>query len=227
MSNDNNKYKIKIMKDGPYIVSGNVPLAEKIIVPKGREYVFEAGRRLPQSESYALCRCGKSKTAPFCDGTHRGTGFCGEETASRKNYQERAELIKGPGIDLLDDDRCAFARFCHRNKGDVWELTENSRTEEYRAEVIRAASDCPSGRLTAVDKDGTMHEPVLDPSIDIIQDPQKGVSAGIFVKGRIPIESEDGTTYETRNRIVLCRCGKSENMPFCDATHVVIKYLDK
>ncbi|OPX90059.1 MAG: hypothetical protein A4E53_01274 [Pelotomaculum sp. PtaB.Bin104] len=49
MENANKTGKIKIIKAGPYIVSGNVPLYEKIIVPKGRGYEFKAGRELPQS----------------------------------------------------------------------------------------------------------------------------------------------------------------------------------
>ncbi len=220
------KCKIKITKDGPYIVSGSIPLYEKIIVPKGRKYEFETGRDLPQSEHYTLCRCGKSKTAPFCDGSHLKTGFYGEETASKKGYHERATLMEGPDIDLLDDGRCAFARFCHRKNGNVWELTQNSDIAENRSEAIHAASECPAGRLTSVDKNGTEYEPAYDPSIVILQDPEKGVSGGIFVRGYVPIEAADGTIYEARNRVVLCRCGKSKNKPFCDATHVVIDYLD-
>lgn len=34
---DTTKCKIKITKDGPYIVSGNIPLSEKIIVPKAED----------------------------------------------------------------------------------------------------------------------------------------------------------------------------------------------
>ncbi len=30
-------------------------------------------------EHYALCRCGKSKNKPFCDGTHRYAKFTDEE----------------------------------------------------------------------------------------------------------------------------------------------------
>ncbi len=227
MSSEKTRYKIKIMKDGPYIVTGGLPLYEKLIVPKGGEYKFEPGRPLPQSESYALCRCGKSKNAPFCDGSHAGCGFCGEETASKDTYENRAVRIEGPGIDLLDDGRCAMARFCHTRDGDAWELTRDSRSEAARKQVIRAASECPSGRLTAVDKDGAVHEPELEPSIDVLQDPENGASAGLFVKGYVPIESSDGTPYEPRNRVVLCRCGASANKPFCDAAHLLIKYLDK
>lgn len=227
MSNDKKECIIKIMKDGPYVVSGNVALSEKIIVPKGRGYEFKDGRVLQQSEEYALCRCGKSKNAPFCDGSHENTGFIGDETASKAKYEDRAELLEGSTIDLLDDNRCAFARFCHREKGNVWELTENSDNEENRKEGIQAASECPAGRLVAMDKTGDMIEPSYEPCIDIIQDPEKGVSGGIFVKGNIPIESSDGHIYEIRNRAALCRCGKSMNKPFCDSTHVPIKFSDK
>jgi len=223
----NKNAKIKILKDGPYVVTGNVPLSMKIIVSKGKKYEFKDGRDLPQNEEYALCRCGKSKKPPFCDGTHEKTGFVGTETASKDKYEDRAELLEGPDIDLLDDDRCAFARFCHRDKGSVWELTENSDDEECKREAIKAASDCPAGRLVARDKTGKVIEPEYEPSIDIIQDPQKGVSGGIFVKGNIPIESADGHIYEVRNRVALCRCGKSMNKPFCDATHVSIKFSDE
>ena len=223
----NNNGKIKISKAGPYLVTGGVPLSEKIITPKGRGYELKTGRKLPQSEEYALCRCGKSKNAPFCDSSHLSNGFTGTETASKDVYMDRAELLEGPEIDLLDDNRCAFARFCHQEKGNVWELIGDSDNKESKKEAIRGASDCPTGRLVAVEKSGKKIEPSYNPSIEIVQDPEKGVSAGIFVKGNIPIESSNGKVYEIRNRTALCRCGKSSNKPFCDATHVPIEFSDK
>ena len=219
--------KIKILKDGPYIVSGNVKLSEKIISPKGKGYEFKDGRDLPQQAIYSLCRCGKSKNAPFCDGAHVKSSFNGTETASRAKYVDRAEVLKGPNLDLLDDNRCAFARFCHRDDGDVWKLTKKSDNPKDREEAIKAASECPAGRLVAMDKMGKAIEPEYEPAIDIIQDTKKGASGGIFVKGNIPIEAADGHIYEIRNRVVLCRCGKSSNKPFCDARHVHIKFSDK
>lgn len=222
----NKEPHIRILKNGPYLVTGGVPLSEKIIVPVGEGYVYQEGRPLPQQESYILCRCGKTKTPPFCDGAHVASGFDGEETACRKGYAERATKIKGDAIDLLDDGRCAFARFCHRDSGDAWELAEDCSTDFLRSEAILAANECPAGRLTALDKDGTPHEPEYEPAIEILQDPEEQVSAGIFVKGGIPIESEDGTIYEVRNRVVLCRCGLSQNKPFCDAAHVTEEYTD-
>ena len=217
---------IRIMKDGPYIVSGSVPISEKIIIPRGKGYVYEDGEPLPQRAVYSLCRCGKTKTPPFCDGSHVADHFDGTETSCKTDYMSRAARIDGAGLDLLDDGRCAFARFCHREDGDAWELAEDSASEYHRSEAIIAANECPAGRLTAVEKDGTVHEPVYEPGIEILQDPEEHVSCGIFVKGGIPIESADGSRYEVRNRVVLCRCGFSGNKPFCDSRHVSEGYRD-
>jgi CDGSH-type Zn-finger protein len=218
--------KIKILKNGPYLVTGGVPLYEKRIVEDGGLYRYVDGRALPQRETYALCRCGKSKNSPFCDGAHLRCDFDGTETADRAPYFERAERIPGPRLDLLDDHRCAYARFCHRHGKDAWELAEQSDDPENYREAIIASDECPAGRLTAVLSDGTLHEPEYAPAIEVLQDDELGVSCGLFVKGGIPIESSDGTMYETRNRVVLCRCGESANMPFCDASHVAKKFKD-
>lgn len=226
MPTENQNYKIKIQKNGPYLVTGNVSLSEKIIVPKGKGYEYKEGQSFQQAKVYALCRCGKSKNPPFCDGSHEISKFDGTETASKEKYIDRAFKQVGPNLDLLDDDRCAFARFCHREEGNVWELTDKSDNPKYREEAIKAANNCPAGRLIAVDKDGNIIEPKFEPSIEILQDPERGVSAPIYVKGNIPIESSENFTYEVRNRVALCRCGKSSNKPFCDATHVSDRYVD-
>ena len=57
-------------------------------------------------------------------------------------------------------------------------------------------------------------------SISLVEDPQNKVSGPIALRGGILVESSDGTTYEVRNRQTLCRCGKSQNKPFCDGSHI-------
>lgn len=217
---------IKIIENGPYLVTGSVPLSEKVITPDGDNYLLLAGRELPQAETYALCRCGRSQQAPFCDGSHLRNGFDGTETADRSNYADRAELLPGPALDLLDDERCACTRFCYRRNSDAWELTMGSDDPTNRSEAIQAASECLSGRLTALDKNGKAFELDLEAGIAIVQDPEKQVSAGLFVSGGIQVESSDGILYESRNRQMLCRCGQSDIKPFCDGTHVDSQFQD-
>jgi CDGSH-type Zn-finger protein len=43
----------------------------------------------------------------------------------------------------------------------------------------------------------------------------------------VPVESAESKKYEVRNRVTLCRCGKSRNKPFCDGTHIDINFSDK
>lgn len=219
--------KIKVTKNGPYLVTGNIPLFEKQLVKENGLMVLRTIRQIetPPGE-YHLCRCGHSGKAPFCNGAHAKVGFDGTETAGKSAYLDRAQVLEGETIDLLDDNRCAFARFCHKHRGDVWTLTEQSGDPESRREAIEAASQCPTGRLTAMLKDGRLVEPELEPSISIVQDTTNGVSAGIFVTGGIALEDEDGQLYETRNRMALCRCGQSRLKPFCDAAHVNANYQD-
>jgi len=220
------KMRIKIIKDGPYCVFGSVPLKEKIIAPVGKHYEYREGRKLPQKETYSLCRCGKSKDHPFCDGRHKEIDFNGQETASKEKYDKRAELLQGKELNLMDDDRCAFLRFCHTEKGSTWELLEKSDKKEERELVIKSAGECLAGRLTAVSKEGEVLEADLEPEIWVLQDPEKKVSSAIIVKGGIEIESAAGEIYEPRNSVALCRCGESKNKPFCDCNHLHTNFQD-
>ncbi len=220
--------KIKIIENGPYHVTGGVPLKEKIIKQIGKHYILEDSCEYPLQEEYFLCRCGQTKNAPFCDGAHVPCEFVGTETADKTPFKERIEgVIEGETIQLLDDGRCAFARFCHREGGDVWSLTRNDQVADNKEEAIIAANECPAGRLVVVDKEGNPLRDTLEPEIIIAQDPGKSCSASIFVRGPIEIEGADGSIYEHRSRQALCRCGHSRNMPFCDAAHVPNHYQDR
>ncbi len=41
------------------------------------------------------------------------------------------------------------------------------------------------------------------------------------------VKSATGKTYERRNRVTLCRCGRSVNKPFCDGSHLPFRDGDK
>ncbi|NMC27394.1 MAG: iron-binding protein, partial [Syntrophomonadaceae bacterium] len=110
----------------------------------------------------------------------------------------------------------------------IWKLTKRSDDPEARATAIEEAGNCPSGRLVVWNKaTGEPIEPVLAPSIVVIEDPGARVSGPLWVRGGIPVESSDGSEYEVRNRVTLCRCGRSENKPFCDATHILVGFTDE
>jgi len=216
------KVKIEILKDGPYLVSGGLPLSEQHIVTneEGESLDYREGKKYPAQAQYALCRCGQSGNKPFCDGTHKKVQFDGTETASREPYIQQAEAIEGPTVQLTDaENLCAFARFCDP-KGRIWNLVEQTDDPETRKIVEYEAGHCPAGRLVVWDrKTGNAIEPKFKPSLGLIEDTAKQLRGPIWVRGGIPVVAADGQTYEIRNRMTLRRCGRSANKPFCDGSH--------
>jgi hypothetical protein len=104
--------------------------------------------------------------------------------------------------------------------GGIWDLVQ-SEEPGARETAIEEACNCPSGRLVLRDnKTGEVIEPALDKSIVLIEYPAKGEHGPLWVRGGIPVISADGKPYPVRNRVTLCRCGKSGNKPFCDGSHI-------
>lgn len=47
------------------------------------------------------------------------------------------------------------------------------------------------------------------------------------VKGAFTLFSRDGASKTTRTKAALCRCGQSENKPFCDMSHKKYGFIAK
>ena len=74
MQRDDVIVEIKVRDNGPYKVTGPVRLVDV----EGNAW------ELPEEETIALCRCGQSRSKPFCDASHRETGF---ESCARVRQQ--------------------------------------------------------------------------------------------------------------------------------------------
>ncbi len=71
-------------RDGPLIVRGDFRLVDQ----DGAE--IDPGRR-----TIALCRCGKSGIKPFCDGSHKRSGFSAPSAPSRP--RPAAQIVREAG----------------------------------------------------------------------------------------------------------------------------------
>jgi uncharacterized Fe-S cluster protein YjdI len=123
---------------------------------------------------------------------------------------------------LYDDlSLCTHAGFCRNVQTGVWEMVEEADDPDVRAEFTAMTTRCPSGRLAyAVLPDREPVEPSFEPSVGV--EP----NASYWIRGGIPVVSEDETPYEVRNRQTLCRCGQSRNKPFCDGSHKAYGFDD-
>jgi CDGSH-type Zn-finger protein len=72
--------KITPYRNGPYLVRGPFLIVDQ----DGNE--IEVNRRV-----VALCRCGRSKIRPFCDGTHKAIGFRAESGFSGGGRELRSD----------------------------------------------------------------------------------------------------------------------------------------
>lgn len=60
-------------RNGPYKIVGPV----RIVDSEGMEF------EIPEGSGVVLCRCGHSRTKPFCDKSHRRVGFVADDSAPR------------------------------------------------------------------------------------------------------------------------------------------------
>ena len=114
--------KIAVSKNGPYIVTGGVPLntAEICNDDQGFCRTWRDVKRYPLRKRYALCRCGHSNNKPFCDGTHAKIHFDVTEAEDHKPYNESYDVFHGPDLTMSDNKHlCVHARFCLR-AGGIW-----------------------------------------------------------------------------------------------------------
>jgi CDGSH-type Zn-finger protein len=224
------KYRITIADNGPYMVYGKPVLVQQFIVPneKGEMWWLQEGLSFKMdTEPVALCRCGESRNKPYCDGAHTHVEWDPTLTASEAGLLDGAEVYEGPELSLSDNQKfCAFARFCDAGLR-VWNEVGESDNIAHKEATIREANHCIAGRLSAWDnKSATPHEPELEPALGLVEDPKIHASGGLFVSGGIPVSRRDGFTYEIRNRVTLCRCGQSSNKPYCDGTHASFRWKD-
>ena len=66
-----------VTKDGPYLVTGNLPVDRQIIGvgEDNNSDKWIKAENVAVGESFTLCRCGGSENKPFCDGTHIEKGL--------------------------------------------------------------------------------------------------------------------------------------------------------
>ncbi|MDO5681491.1 MAG: CDGSH iron-sulfur domain-containing protein [Propionibacteriaceae bacterium] len=213
---------------GPLIVSGGIPLVRAAIKVENKHSAdWEIGDDIATDDylkpngDYWLCRCGESKTKPFCDLTHREIGFDGTPNHPAGTYAERATDYEGTDV-VVGDDRsiCEHAGFCAKHRDNVWKMVGRTEDAEVREEMQAMIGRCPSGALThrpAADAEHT--EPDYPVRIAVVND------SSYWVTGSVQVDVA-GEPVETRARQALCRCGHSEIKPLCDGTHTKVGFTD-
>jgi CDGSH-type Zn-finger protein len=219
--------RIVLIKNGPYLVEGNVPLVSKtqVVSEQGEPLTWRKdGEIVINEEKYYLCRCGQSSNPPFCDGTHRKVGFDGTETAATAlTGTRKLKIPRGTGIFVeKDSSLCMLSGYCGFADAKLNRLVASTQDSKIRALVMAMIERCPSGALTyRIEAEGPEIEPDLPQQVAVTTEIASfgSMRGPLWVTGGIPIERSDGQPFAARNRVTLCNCGQSCNKPLCDGTH--------
>jgi CDGSH-type Zn-finger protein/ferredoxin len=195
------------------------------------------GEPLSTVVGIALCRCGKSKNKPFCDGTHSVVGFSSvkkvqdSENENTKNIDIKDKRRNYIGKEIIVHDNrkiCSHAAECVKNLPSVFRLDTrpwiNSDGSNVK-DIIDTIRRCPSGALSYSIK-GVEHrdpEEQRNPTITVLKNGPYHITGGIELIGE-NIQFGEGASKE---HYTLCRCGASENKPFCDGEHRKINFNDE
>jgi CDGSH-type Zn-finger protein len=222
------KPRIVPLRNGPYYLI-NDPNPK--VVYNLQDFKGEA---LSTIVGIALCRCGSSKNKPFCDGTHSVVGFSSANKVVEENEDKKITIkdkrrdYAGKKIVVHDNRKiCSHAAECVKNLPSVFRLNSRPWINPEGSNVndlIDTIRKCPSGALS-YSIDGVEHrDPVehRDATITVLKNGPYHITGGIELIGD-DIQFGEGASKE---HYTLCRCGASENKPFCDGQHNKINFKD-
>jgi len=217
--------KITVNSNGSLKVEGDFEIVDK----NGGVYNLQ-GR-----EIISICRCGLSKNKPFCDGTHSIIGFSSqnmnlnENDTNKLTVKNKRRDYVGKEITIHDNRKiCSHAKECVNNLPSVFKLgskpwidSDGSKMQD----IINTVRKCPSGALSYSIDGIEYRDPKeqRDPILTVLKNGPYYITGGIDLIGE-NIEFGEGASKE---HYTLCRCGTSENKPFCDGTHRTINFKDE
>ena len=124
------------------------------------------------------------------------------------------ETVRGKAVVVqFDGARCIHSRHCVLDRPDVFvpnvdgEWIHPDRATP--AELLELAHNCPSGAIRCTGADGTPVEAA--PPVNTVRVRENGPLA---FRAALTIDGQ-----QAGFRATLCRCGASENKPYCDGSH--------
>lgn len=210
---------IQVATDGPYLVTNAATVTNHL------------GEALPVRPTMALCRCGGSGRKPWCDGTHATNGFTGAKDPQR--VPDRRDTYDGVQVTIFDNRGiCQHSGFCTDRLATVFHAGSEpfvTPSGGRMDEIIRAVRACPSGALSYA-IDGREARDQVDPTsrapaIEVSRDGPYRITGGLALTDGAG-NPEPRAAGASAEHYALCRCGHSQNKPFCSGMHYYINFTD-
>ena len=142
----------------------------------------------------------------------------------RDAMPEKLHVYTGTAIDVTyHKPRCIHVSACIRGLPRVfdpgsrpWVIISNSTADKIAAVV----EQCPSGALHYTRKDGGPAEvPDQENALRVSR------NGPLYIRGQLELVQSDGSVSQ-ETRLTLCRCGASTHKPYCDNSHLRVRFED-
>lgn len=137
------------------------------------------------------------------------------------------EIIKkysnGEVTVVWEPSKCIHSAICFRGLPQVfdprkrpWVTTENGQTEE----IINQIKACPSAALTYFMNDEANYESQesINTVVEVLE------NGPLLVYGNLKVKDKVGNESLKSQTTAFCRCGASQNKPYCDGSHVKVDF---
>ena len=134
----------------------------------------------------------------------------------------RKEYTNGELTIVWKPAKCIHAAECVKALPEVynperkpWIVAEGADTAALKAQI----SKCPSGALSYfMNGEEDKEEHSLETKVEVLE------NGPLLVYGTLSVKDKNGNSEIKNKTTAFCRCGASENKPYCDGSHIKAKF---
>jgi uncharacterized Fe-S cluster protein YjdI len=128
------------------------------------------------------------------------------------------EYSNGEVTIVWEAEKCIHSAICVKNSPKVFQPKDRPWVKIDAAstnEIVETVKKCPSGALSFyMNMEGDQTSESLETKVEVLE------NGPLLVYGTLKVSDKNGNE-ETKNRTTaFCRCGASQNKPYCDGAHV-------
>ena len=139
---------------------------------------------------------------------------------------EKKEIVKEYSNDditvIWKPDSCIHSKKCWKELIQVfdprnrpWIHMDGATTDRIKKQV----EACPSGALSYVSKvEGSQESMNTEIKVEALE------NGPLLIYGTLNITNSDGAEEKKNKTTAFCRCGASQNKPYCDGAHVKVNF---
>jgi uncharacterized Fe-S cluster protein YjdI len=142
----------------------------------------------------------------------------------QNNEEARKEYSNGEVTVVWQPHKCIHSTVCFKGlprvfnpKNRPWVNISGAETQK----IVDQVRQCPSGALSffyADVQNQAESQETLETKVEVLP------NGPLLVYGTLTVIDKDGKALKRNKTTAFCRCGQSNNKPFCDGSHLAAKF---